>query len=319
MGERMRADEFWKNFNLGTELDIAGRFLYDGLHAFHLMENFTREEDAFEVLYSVAVGIERLIKIALILSNHDKSADQEAFESELITHSHQDLLHRLTVSHPINIGKVHHDFIAMLATFYKSRRYGRYSLASVTAPAKEREELIAFLENHLRIEIDVTTMFGVTSNDLKIRKFFGKVVSKIALPMYEIIYKEARRLNLYTYEIEYGTKASKIFTFKRFDFLDEDILQAELLTYFMSDKATGPNSQLLRDGVEALPFDPAEEQDYMLALRSERKKLMILDQLDALYEEHVSDVPDRLDLMRASYFSLEFPSNDEGEEDEDYL
>lgn len=315
----MRNDEFWKNFNLGTELDIAGRFLYDGLYAFHLMEDFKREEDAFEVLYSVAVGIERLIKIALILSDHDKSTDQEAFESELITHSHQDLLHRLTVSHPINIGKVHHDFIAMLATFYKSRRYGRYSLASVTAPDKERDELIAFLEKHLHIEIDVTTMFGVTMNNLSIKKFFGKVVSKVALPIYEIIYGEAGRLNLYTHEIGFGTKASKIFTFKRFDFLDEDVLQAELLTYFMSDKATGPNSQLLRDGAEALPFDPAEEQDYMLALRSERKKLMILDQLDALYQEHVSDVADRLELMRASYFSLDFPCDDDSEEKEEDL
>ncbi len=315
MGEQMRVEEFWKNFNLGTELDIAGRFLYDGLYAFHLMETFTREEDAFEVLYSVAVGVERLIKIALILSDHDKSTDQGAFERELITHSHQDLLHRLTVSHPIKIGKVHHDFIAMLATFYKSRRYGRYSLASVTEAAKERDELIAFLEKHLQIKIDVTTMFGVTRNDLKIRKFFGKVVSKIALPVYEIIYQEARRLNLYTYEIEYGTKASKIFTFKRFDFLDEDILQAELLTYFMSDKATGPNSNLLKE-VEALPFEPAEEQDYMLALRSESKKLMILDQLDALYEEHVSETGDRLALMRASYFSLDSPFNDEEEEED---
>ncbi len=315
----MRADELWKNFNLGTELDIAGRFLYDGLYAFHLMENFTREEDAFEVLYSIAVGVERLIKIALILSHHDKSTDQETFESDLITHSHQDLLHRLTVSHPINIGKVHNDFIAMLSTFYKSRRYGRYSLASVTAPAKERDELIAFLEKHLDIKIDVTTMFGVTRNDIKIRKFFGKVVSKITLPIYEIIYKQAGRLNLYTHEIEYGTKASKIFTFKRFDFLDEDILQAELLTYFMSDKATGPNSQLLREHANPLPFDPAEEQDYMLALRSERQKLMILDQLEALYEEHVSDAANRLDLMRASYAHLDFPFDDEGEEEDEDL
>lgn len=311
----MRADEFWKNFNLNTELDVAGRFIYDGLYAFHLMETFTREEDAFEVLYSVAVGVERLIKIALILSDHDKSTDQEAFERELITHSHQDLLHRLTVKHPINLGTVHHDFIAILATFYKSRRYGRYSLDSVKAPAKEREELIVFLEKHLCIEIDVTTMFGVTRNDLKIRKFFGKVISKIALPIYEIIREEAGRLNLYTHEIEYGTKASKIFTFRRFDFLDEDILQAELLAYFMSERATGPYAKLLREHTEALPFDPAEEQDYILALRSERKKLTILAQLDALYEEHVSNPANRLDLMSASYFRLDFPIGDE-EEDE---
>lgn len=315
----MKADEFWKNFNLGTELDIAGRFLYDGLHAFHLMENFTREEDAFEVLYSVAVGVERLIKIAVILSDHHSSMDQEEFEKELITHSHQYLLQRLVVKHPIHLGAVHNDFIAMLATFYKSRRYGRYSLASVTSPAKERDELISFFEKNLSIDIDVTTPFGVTMNDIRHKKFFGKIVSKIVLPIYGIIRNEARRLNLYTHEIQYGTKASKIFTFEKFDFLDEDILQAELITYFMSANATGANSRLLKEEVAALPFDPEEEQDYMLALRSDRGKLMILDQLDTLYKEHVSDHGGRLELMRASYLSLSHAyDEEESEEEEDF-
>lgn len=78
----MRPDEYWKNFNLGTELDIAGRFLFNGLQAFHEMEHFAAEEDSFEFLYSVAVGIERLLKIAIILTEHDPAADQEAFEKK---------------------------------------------------------------------------------------------------------------------------------------------------------------------------------------------------------------------------------------------
>lgn len=28
----------WKNFKLGLELDISGRFIYNGLHYFHKME-----------------------------------------------------------------------------------------------------------------------------------------------------------------------------------------------------------------------------------------------------------------------------------------
>jgi len=54
----LRPDEYWKNFNLGTELDIAGRILFNGLQAFHEMEHFAAEEDSFEFLYSVAVGID---------------------------------------------------------------------------------------------------------------------------------------------------------------------------------------------------------------------------------------------------------------------
>lgn len=44
----MRPDEYWKNFNLGTELDIAGRFLFNGIQAFHEMQIFKSEEDVLE-------------------------------------------------------------------------------------------------------------------------------------------------------------------------------------------------------------------------------------------------------------------------------
>ncbi len=62
----MRPDEYWKNFNLGTVLDTAGRFRFNGPQAFHEMRNFAPEEDAFEFLYGVAMGIQRLQKIAVI-------------------------------------------------------------------------------------------------------------------------------------------------------------------------------------------------------------------------------------------------------------
>lgn len=39
----MDGTTFWKNFNLGKELDIAGSFIYNGLHSFYLMESFYYE------------------------------------------------------------------------------------------------------------------------------------------------------------------------------------------------------------------------------------------------------------------------------------
>ena len=296
----MKPDEYWKNFNLGTELDISGRFLYNGLQTFHHMETFFKEEDAFEFLYSVSVGIERLLKIALILTKHDQSIDQEEFERELITHSHQDLLKRLKEHHALNLGPVHNEFISILSRFYKSHRYGRYSLASVSAPAQERDELIAFFEKRLKIEIDIENMFSFTRNERHHKKFVGKVISKIVLPVFEIIRKEARRLNLYTYEIEYGSKSSKIFQFGSFDFEKEEILQIEILAYFMSDKAKGANAKFLRERIDALSFDSALEADYIAALKSDRKKLMVLDELEALYEEDVSDFSTRKGMLDAA-------------------
>lgn len=314
----MRPDEYWKNFNLGTELDIAGRFLFNGLRTFHEMRNFAVEEDAFEFLYNIAVGVERVLKIALILTEHDEKADQTAFEESLITHSHQELVRRLKQNHEIKLASVHNEFISILSSFYKSHRYGRYGMASIAAPAQEREDLVAFLEKHLSIEIDTENMFSVTVNERRHKKFMGRVVSKIVLPAFEIIRKEASRLNLYTYEIEYQSKASKIFQRESFDFEDEDVLQVELMAYFMSDEACGPNAQLIRDLIKPLPFDPALESDYLDALRFDRSKLSVLDELEAHYEELGNHAERRSLLEAATSAHLNYGNDDEdaGEDEE---
>lgn len=295
----MRPDEYWKNFNLGTELDIAGRFLFNGLQAFHEMEHFASEEDAFEFLYSVAVGVERLLKIAVILTEHDNAVDQGGFEKSLITHSHQELALRLRAPHGLKFPARENEFIALLGRFYKSQRYGRYSLDSVFAPTQERDDLVKFLEKHLNIKIDASGWLTVTPNERKHRKFIGKVVSKIVNPVHKIVEDEARRLNIYTYEIDYRSKASKIFLSKKFDFDDEDVLQAELMAYFLSSEACGPNAQLIRDLIEPLPFDPALEGDYLAALRSDKKKLIVLDELESHYED-IANFKERRALLEAS-------------------
>lgn len=308
----MRPDEYWKNFNLGTELDIAGRFLFNGLQAFHEMEHFAAKEDAFEFLYSVAVGVERLLKIAVILTEHDNAVNQEVFEKSLITHTHQELALRLRVKHGLEFPARENQFIALLGRFYTSQRYGRYSLNSVFAPAQERNELVKFLEAHLKIKIDTEGLLTVTANERKHRKFIGKVVSKIVNPVYKIVENQARRLNIYTYEVDFRSKASKIFLRKKFDFEDEDILQAELMAYFLSSEACGPNARLIRDHIKPLPFDPALEGEYLAALRSDRKKITVLDELEALYED-VTNFKERRNLLEVSTLErLHY-----GEEDED--
>ncbi len=295
----MRPDEYWKNFNLGTELDIAGRFLFNGLQAFHEMEHFAAEEDAFEFLYSIAVGVERLLKIAVILTEHDNVVDQESFEKSLITHTHQELALRLRAPHGLKFPVRENEFIALLGRFYTSQRYGRYSLDSVFAPAQERDELVKFLEKHLEIKIDISGWVTITPNERKHRKFIGKVVSKIVNPVHQIVEDEARRLNIYTYEIDYRSKASKIFLSKKFDFEEEDILQAELMAYFLSNEACGPNAQLIRDLIKPLPFDPALEGEYLAALRSDRKKITVLDELESHYED-IASFKERRSLLEAS-------------------
>ena len=63
----MKPNEFWKNFRLGEELAISGNFIYDGLRRIHEMQRLDYDEEIFDFLYHVSVGLERLTKIAIVL------------------------------------------------------------------------------------------------------------------------------------------------------------------------------------------------------------------------------------------------------------
>lgn len=131
-------------------------------------------------------------------------------------------------------------------------------------------------------------------------------------PVHQIVEDEAKRLNIYTYEIDYRSKASKFFLSKKFDFEDENILQAELMAYFLSSKACGPNAQLIRDLIKPLPFDPALKGEYLAALRSDKKKIAVLDELESHYKD-IANFKERRALLEASTLeNLTF-----GEDDED--
>ena len=103
----MKPADYWKNFNLGQELGVSGSFIYNGLRRFHEMRGLDYSDEVFEFLYELSVGIERLLKIAIVLLEHDEGGDQAAFEETLKTHEHLDLLERIRKHVPLNLGAAH--------------------------------------------------------------------------------------------------------------------------------------------------------------------------------------------------------------------
>ena len=91
----MNPSNFWKNFRLGEEIHIAGVFIYNGLRRFHELKKLDFSDELFEFLYELSVGFERLLKIAVILYEHNDSTDQQELERSIITHNHLELVHRL--------------------------------------------------------------------------------------------------------------------------------------------------------------------------------------------------------------------------------
>ncbi|MES2864429.1 MAG: hypothetical protein V4666_09950 [Bacteroidota bacterium] len=235
MSNNFTPTEFWKNFHLGTELSISGNFIYNGIYCFDLMQHFYNEDEAFEFLYNIAVGIERLQKVTLILIEHDENTNQEDFEKSLITHNHLELHDRIKKNRNINLGKIHIKFLSLLSSFYKSIRYDKYNLSSIYGSTNSRAELIKFIEENLNIKISID-FFGCTGNNDKIKKFIGKTIKKISSEYYTQIKTETYRLNIYTDEIPSESKSLKIFWGENFDFIEERMIQKEIIKFLIQSE-----------------------------------------------------------------------------------
>ena len=286
--------EFWKNFNLGTELSISGDFIYNGLYSFDLMPHFYYENEAFEFLYNISVGIERLQKICIILLEHNDDVNQEEFEKSLISHNHCDLQIRIEKHKNINLGKTHKKLLSLLTKFYKSSRYKMYQIESVYKPNQSKLELIKFLEESLNIKISVEIL-GCSSNDNRIKKFIGKIIGKFCKEYYQIVKDECFKLRIFTYEISYQSKAFKIFMSEKYDFCDEKIIQKEILKHLLQNELPKSFKEYLNSH-PPLELEFYDLNYYLKYLFSFHKEYNIKGEVEELYT-NFNNIKDRLEHL----------------------
>lgn len=314
---RMNEHQAWKNFNLGQELDISGTFIYNGLRRFHEMQVLDRTDEIFEFLYNLSVGLERLLKIAVVLVEHEDDSDQEALEKSLRTHNHLELMQRLRKHRNFNLGPPHNEFLGILGTFYRSLRYDRFTLSSVYNPDRERKALCNFLSKHLQVDLEQPSSLLGTRNDTRYRKYIRGIVTKISSALFEVVRIKASELNLYTYELRHGSKAETIFL-RQADLPAEDLLWKELLVFFMNTKSSSGCLEFLRS-IEPLEFDPERTGDYLQCFQSDAAKAFVIDELEHLYGE-LQKPGERLEMMSVigdpnTYF--DYPNSED--DDEEFL
>lgn len=312
----MKATDFWKNFKLGEELSVAGTFIYNGLRRYHEMRKLDFTDEVFESLYNLSIGLERLLKIAVVLFEHHDSINQEELEKSLITHGHLDLLARIKTHVSINLGSPHSDLLRLLGTFYKSLRYDRFALSSAYDSKKEIKALCSLLQKHLNVEIPQESSFFGTDNEDRYRHFIRRTVLKISKTLYEVIKARAMEINLYTYELRHGSKAETIFL-REVDIADEDVLWKELLVFFMNTKSSSGYLEFLR-GIPPLDFDPALVGDYLDCFQSDASKAFVMDELEHHYEEMEGNKRQRLGLIRViGAPNVDFDSPDDDSDNEE--
>lgn len=312
----MKPNQFWKNFKLGEELSVSGAFIYNGVRRFHELQKLDHADELFEVFYYLSIGFERLLKIVVVLLEHDDAMDQDTFEASLITHSHPELLRRVKKRTTIRLGVPHNDFLALLATFYKKVRYERFSVTSVWDFDREQRDLCTFLEKHLGVTFNNSSPFGIF-NDARYRAFIRRTALKISSALYDVVRARAGELNLYTYELRHGSKAETVFL-GEVDIPAEDVLWKELLVFLMNTKGQTGYLRFLRS-IKPLDLDPADIGDFLDCFRADSAKSLVMDQLEHHYGEmKKNERKKRLELMSAiGSPGIAFPEDDDSGFDDD--
>lgn len=287
---------FFKNFNMGIEIDIAGNFLYNGIMNFNKLKDFNNGSEIFHVLYPISVGIERLQKVLLVLHEDIDYSKIEEFEKSLITHSHQELQNRIKSKCNINFNSLQNSFLELLTRFYNSCRYCRFSLAD--SYRREKDYLVEFMRTKFNVEIITDNFFCSTRNCAAIKERFGRVVGSLAKKYYNAIYKKATELSIYTYELRYNSAASKVFQYElRKDSLqqlynNEQIALKEVLIFLLNTKKKSKTLDFIRN-IKPLSFDIGLIQDYIADICEGNITSELLEELESLYCD-VDNIKERL-------------------------
>ena len=203
-------------------------------------------------------------------------------------------------------------FFDLLSKFYRFWRYDRYSLESAFDYKKEKDGLIFYLKKHAKDFFEYDEVFDVVRNNKKTKKFFCKQITIIARTLYNSISTEARRLNIYTYELRYDSKAAKIFLGDDFGFENEDIVLKELLIYLINAQDKGLFKEIIRE-IEPLDFDYACMEEYIEAIKKPIKRTLIYEEIEVLYEgiENKNDRKNSIDVFDYAN-QIIFSEDDEG-------
>ena len=206
----------WLSISFSRELSIAGNFIYNGLYAVDQIPNFALEDEVFEILYNLSVGLERLAKVAITLLDFQPDGDIPNVHG----HLHTNFFKRIESKSSFRLNTQQWQFLEILHRFYNEARYDRYKPLRVHDHGFEKEIFSQFLCEQLNIKQEgAHAQRFPLYNNRRIKRFIGKLVSKFTIPVFDIIKKRADELQIYCWEMGSNTKAFRIFLGGIFRFL----------------------------------------------------------------------------------------------------
>lgn len=302
-------DEHWsyKNFNMVVELDIAGEFIYNGIHEIYRVSHFANDGSTFTALYDTSVGIERLQKIVYVLWGMDDYVDEKEFEKSLITHSHTGLRDKIiqlvnAKGEKLEFCSRENAFFNILDSFYNHARYMRFNVEGDWNA--ELKLLRKFAEDNDLIDQSMDLCqenYMIVSE--KFKEIIGRTIGSIAHKYYRLIKEGSNRNTTYTYELRSGSKAEKVFAgeYKKNSLmreqLDESVAFKELLVFFRKMQHKNAFIKFI-DEIEPLDFDPGLLVEYLETVIKGDIPQTLIDDVEYMYGENGYS-SDRIMLMDA--------------------
>ncbi len=285
----------YKNFNMGVELDIAGEFIYNGIHEIYRMPHFANDGPTFSALYDISVGIERLQKIVYVLWGMDEFLDDKRFEKSLITHSHtglRDSINSFLKQKEVNVkfSERENDFLTILQTFYNSARYMRFNVAGEWNEELKLLRMFAAKYDLIDKGMDFYPDSYLSATQ-KMKEIIGRTVGSLSHKYYGLIKEGSTNNNTYTYELRSGSKAEKVFLGEHNKNslmqaqIDESIAFKELLVYFRNAKCKDAFLKFV-DEIEPLEFDPGLVVEYFETIIKGEVPQELVDDVEFMYGEN---------------------------------
>ena len=282
----MFVDKIWdfKSINMGRELEIAGEFIYDSAKKTMYISGLNNTYEINLILYTGAVGIERLQKIYLCLVAQDPT-DISSMPKCLKQHNHIELQREVNKFSERNVSKNAMSLLGVFADYYNNFRYANYN------PGQHENDLrklfIGFLKR-LNGKFNFDEPCAAVQFE-KFKQFYINELGKLAVHFYLLIHDKASELNTYTYEIDSSSRASRVFwTAQRRTLYEQMVLEQhtvkELLLYIYK-KNRGTGVFRLLDDMEALDFDDSLMNEYMEDLCAGKVNDSLIDYVDDFHED----------------------------------
>ena len=276
--------EYFKNFNMGYELQNAGEFIFEsankmfGLRA--LYDYFTINL----ILYNGAVGIERLQKILWCMYNISDLDELDKEENEQLTkHNHIELQRQIVDQNIMSkLEKCENSLIEVFANYYNKYRYSEYRLEP------EKPKINSLLIDYLNIYSDEHYEEDKPITKLqkdKFKKLYINIIGELAKKYHVKIKDKAYELGLYTYEINSTSNAYIVYN-SIGTLYDEFVMNTrsikELILYLIKSEDRGSLKKLSAE-ISPLDIDPSSIKYYLYDLISYRQ---ILELKDVVYESY---------------------------------